>query len=174
MARAGRAARLVVEEGYGGLFEAAVAAGADARGAATWLVGEVTAHLRRLGVAAVDTPLTGAHIAELLRLVEAGRLSATAAKEVLAGVLEGEGSPEEVALRRDLIQISDEAVLLAAVEEVLAAHPAEGERLRAGEGRLRRGPPGPGGCRGGGVRHPPGGKPAPRRVSEAIRRRTSG
>ncbi len=154
------------KKGYGALFEAAVAAGADARAAATWLVGEVTAHLRRLGVAAADTPLAGAHLAELLGLIDGGRLSATAAKEVLAGVLEGEGSPEEVALRRDLIQISDETVLMAAVDEVLAAHPAEVDRLRTGEERLI-------GFLVGRVMQATGGKADPRRVSEAIRRRTS-
>jgi len=161
------AARLVVEgEGYGALWEEAVAAGADARTVANWLVGEVTAQLRRLGVGAAETPLTGAHLAELHGLVEGGRLSATAAKEVLAGVLEGEGSPQQVAVGRDLIQISDEAVLAAAVDEVLAAHPAEVERLRAGEERLI-------GFLVGRVMQSTGGKADPRRVSEAIRRRAS-
>ena len=161
------AARLVVEgEGYGELFEEAVAAGADAQAAANWLVGEVTAHLRRLGVAAADSPLTGAHLAELHGLVEGGRLSATAAKEVLAGVLEGEGSPAQVAVGRDLMQISDETVLATAVDEVLAAHPAEVERLRAGEERLI-------GFLVGRVMQATGGKADPRRVREAISRRAS-
>jgi aspartyl-tRNA(Asn)/glutamyl-tRNA(Gln) amidotransferase subunit B len=160
-------ARLVVEgEDYGALLETAVAAGADARATANWLVGEVTAHLRRLGVGVVETPLTGAHLAELHGLVEAGRLSATAAKEVLAGVMEGEGSPEQVVIGRDLIQISDEAVLSAAVDEVLAAHPAEVERLRAGEERLI-------GFLVGRVMKATGGKADPHRVTEAIRRRVS-
>jgi aspartyl-tRNA(Asn)/glutamyl-tRNA(Gln) amidotransferase subunit B len=163
-----RTAHLVAEEaGYGSLLDEAAGAGADARTAANWLVGEVTAHLRRLGRAVADTPLRGAHLAELHALVEAGRLSATAAKEVLAGVLEGEGSPKEVAARRDLGQISDEGVLAAAVEEVLAAHPAEVERLRAGEERLI-------GFLVGRVMQATGGKADPRRVSEAIRRRASG
>ncbi|MFH1330862.1 MAG: Asp-tRNA(Asn)/Glu-tRNA(Gln) amidotransferase subunit GatB [Actinomycetota bacterium] len=159
-----QAARVVVEgEGYGELLDAAAAAGADARTAAHWLTGEVTSNLRRLGVALAVTPLTGAHLAELHALVAAGRLSATAAKEVLAGVLAGEGGPEQVAARRDLIQISDDAVLAAAVAEVLAAHPAEVERLRGGEERLV-------GFLVGRVMQATGGRADPRRVSEAIRR----
>jgi aspartyl-tRNA(Asn)/glutamyl-tRNA(Gln) amidotransferase subunit B len=158
------AARVVVEtEGYGALLDAAGAAGADLRAAANWLTGEVTAHLRRLGRAAADSPLTGAHLAELQALVAGGRLSATAAKEVLAGVLEGEGSPEQVAAGRDLIQISDEGVLATAVSAVLEAHPAEVERLRAGDQRLL-------GFLVGKVMAATGGKADPRRVSEAIRR----
>jgi aspartyl-tRNA(Asn)/glutamyl-tRNA(Gln) amidotransferase subunit B len=158
------AARLVVEgEGYGALLDAAAAAGADARTAAHWLTGEVTAHLRRLGRALADTSLTGAHLAELHALVAGGRLSATAAKEVLAAVVEGEGAPGEVATRHDLIQISDDAVLAAAVADVLAAHPAEVERLRAGDQKLI-------GFLVGRVMQATGGKADPRRVSEAVRR----
>jgi len=158
------AARLIAEgEGYGDVLDAAVAAGAEARAAALWLTGEVTAHLRRVGMPLAATPLTGAHLADLDALVAAGRLSATAAKEVLTGVLAGEGAPEEVAARRDLIQISDEGVLAAAVAEVLAAHPDELARLRAGEQRLV-------GFLVGKVMQATGGKADPRRVSEAIRR----
>jgi aspartyl-tRNA(Asn)/glutamyl-tRNA(Gln) amidotransferase subunit B len=150
-------------EGYGALLDAAAAAGADARTAAHWLTGEVTAHLRRLGRALADTSLTGAHLAELHALVAGGRLSATAAKEVLAAVVEGEGAPGEVATRHDLIQISDDAVLAAAVADVLAAHPAEVERLRAGDQKLI-------GFLVGRVMQATGGKADPRRVSEAVRR----
>jgi aspartyl-tRNA(Asn)/glutamyl-tRNA(Gln) amidotransferase subunit B len=161
------AARLVAEgEGYGALLEEAVAAGADARAVGNWLVGEVTADLRRLGAGVAETPLTGAHLAELHGLVEAGRLSATTAKEVLAAVLAGEGSPEEVAVGRDLIQISDESVLQATVDEVLAAHPAELARLREGEERLL-------GFFVGRVMRATGGRADPQRVSEAIRRQAS-
>jgi aspartyl-tRNA(Asn)/glutamyl-tRNA(Gln) amidotransferase subunit B len=161
-------ARLVAEgEGYGTALDEAVAAGADPRAVANWLVGEVTAHLRRLGVALPETPLRGTHLAELHALVARGRLSATAAKEVLGGVLEGEGAPGEVAARRDLTQISDDAAISAAVGEVLAAHPAEVERLRQGEDRLV-------GFLVGRVMAATGGKADPRRVSEEIRRRVTG
>jgi aspartyl-tRNA(Asn)/glutamyl-tRNA(Gln) amidotransferase subunit B len=158
------AARLVAEgEGYGNLLDEAAAAGADPRTAALWLTGEVTAHLRRLGLTLAGTPLRGSHLAELHALVAGGRLSATAAKEVLAGVLEGEGAPEQVAERRDLIQVSDEAAIAAAVADVLAAHPAEVARLRAGEERLI-------GFLVGKVMQATGGRADPRRVSEAVRR----
>lgn len=158
------AARLVTEgEGYGEALEAAVAAGADPRTAANWLVGEVTAALRRLGTGLSEIPLTGGHLAELDSLVKDGRLSATAAKEVLAGVIAGEGAPAQVAAARDLVQISDEGALGEAVVRVLADHPMELERLRAGEGRLL-------GFLVGQVMQATGGKADPRRVAEAIRR----
>jgi aspartyl-tRNA(Asn)/glutamyl-tRNA(Gln) amidotransferase subunit B len=163
-----RSARLVAEgDGYGECLDAAVAAGGDPRAVANWLGGEVTAHLRRTGLTLAATPLVGAHLAELQGMVERGDLSSTAAKEVLSGVFDGEGSPREVAAARDLIQISDSGSLEAAVESVLAAHSGEVERLRSGEQRLI-------GFLVGLVMKETGGRADPRVVSSLIRDRTGG
>lgn len=115
-------------------FDEAVAAGAEARAAANWLTGEVTAWLRRSETD--DFELSGGALAELVGLIDDGTLSASAAKEVLEGVLEGEGSPGEVARARDLIQIRDTAALESAVDRVIAAHPDEVARYREGEEKL--------------------------------------
>ncbi len=118
------------------LFESAVGAGAPAGPAANWIIGEITAALRRLGVAVNDTPLDGAAVAELVAMIESGTVSASAAKDVLGGVLAGEGTPAEVAEARDLGQISDTGALEAAVEEAINANPDEFGRLAAGEQKL--------------------------------------
>ncbi|MDP8959114.1 MAG: Asp-tRNA(Asn)/Glu-tRNA(Gln) amidotransferase subunit GatB [Actinomycetota bacterium] len=129
-------AALSATEGLGGLLERAVEVGADAGVVANWLTGEVVAYLRREDLGLVDLPLTGEDLAELAGMWGRGELSATAAKEVLGAVMAGDGRPREVAERRDLLQVSDLAALGPQVEEVLAAHPRELERLRAGEQRL--------------------------------------
>jgi aspartyl-tRNA(Asn)/glutamyl-tRNA(Gln) amidotransferase subunit B len=158
-------ARVVAaSEGFAELLDEAVAAGGDPRAAANWLTGEVTAALRRSGMGIGDTPLTGADLAELHAMVAARELSATAAKEVLAGVLTGEGGVRRVAEARDLLQISDEGALVAAVDAAIAAHPDEFARLREGEQRLA-------GFFVGRVMQATGGKADPRRVGELIRER---
>jgi aspartyl-tRNA(Asn)/glutamyl-tRNA(Gln) amidotransferase subunit B len=116
-----------------GLFEGAVEAGADPKTIANWLTGEVTAFLRRESVGIVDTALTGEHLSELAGLYASGVLSATAAKQVLVGVMGGEGSPTTVAEARDLIQISDAGALASQVDQVLADHPEEYRRLKEGD-----------------------------------------
>jgi aspartyl-tRNA(Asn)/glutamyl-tRNA(Gln) amidotransferase subunit B len=115
------------------IFEAAIAAGAPPRPAANWLIGEVTGWLRRVDPDPVVVPLTGPQLAELVAMVEEGIVSSSAAKEVLEGVLAGEGDPREVAVTRDLIQISDSSALEAAVDEVIAANPDALASYRAGE-----------------------------------------
>ncbi|HZJ48172.1 MAG TPA: Asp-tRNA(Asn)/Glu-tRNA(Gln) amidotransferase subunit GatB, partial [Acidimicrobiia bacterium] len=93
-------AATLVAVGLGRLFETAVAAGGTARTVANWLTGEVTAYLRKEGKGPNGTSLTGEALAELGALVESGDLSISAAKPVLEGVLNGEGSPREVAEQR--------------------------------------------------------------------------
>jgi aspartyl-tRNA(Asn)/glutamyl-tRNA(Gln) amidotransferase subunit B len=161
----GDTARVVAAaEGFAELLDEAVAAGGDPRAAANWLTGEVTAALRRSGLEIGDTPLTGADLAELHAMVAGRELSATAAKEVLAGVLAGEGEVRRVAEARDLLQISDEGALVAAVDAAIAGHPEEFARLRGGEQRLT-------GFFVGRVMQATGGKADPRRVGELIRER---
>jgi aspartyl-tRNA(Asn)/glutamyl-tRNA(Gln) amidotransferase subunit B len=105
------------------LFDDAVAEGAAAAPAANWLTGEVTALLRSTGSEPEALALTGPHLAELIGLVDDGVVSSTAAKQVLDGVIAGEGSPTEVASARDLIQVSDRAALEEVVGSVVAANP---------------------------------------------------
>ena len=155
-------ARVLVGGGLGPLFEDAVAAGAVAGEAAKWLTGEITAYLNRENADPSALRLDGPGLAELVGMVDAGDLSSTAAKQVLEGVLSGEGSPRQVAEARDLIQIRDEGALAAAVAAVVAAHPEEMARITQGDNKLI-------GFLVGKVMKATGGKADPRRVSEMIR-----
>jgi aspartyl-tRNA(Asn)/glutamyl-tRNA(Gln) amidotransferase subunit B len=80
--------------------------------------------------------LTGEYLFELERLYAAGDLSSTAAKQVLVGVMAGEGSPAEVAAERDLVQISDTRALGTEIDRVLAEHPEAYQRLKEGDPRV--------------------------------------
>ena len=161
------AARVLVATGLGPLQDDAVAADAPPAEAAKWLTGEVTAHLNREGIQAGDVVLGGPDLAELIAMVASGDLSATAAKQVLDGVLAGEGSPRTVAETRDLIQIRDEGALGAAVAAVVEEHPDEMARIVAGDAKLV-------GFLVGRVMQATGGKADPRRVSELIQEHAAG
>jgi aspartyl-tRNA(Asn)/glutamyl-tRNA(Gln) amidotransferase subunit B len=118
------------------IYESAVVAGGDARSTANWLTGEVTAWLRRSGTSPANLPLSGAQLAELVGMVDDGTVSSSAAKDVLEGVLGGDGSPRAVADARDLVQISDTSALESAVDDVLAANPEAVESFRSGEQKV--------------------------------------
>lgn len=82
-------------------------------------------------------PFGGAAIGQLAALVDAGTLSNALGRQVLEALLAGEGDdPEAIAQAHGWVVLNDEAALRATVSDVLAAHPAEADRLRGGEKRL--------------------------------------
>jgi aspartyl-tRNA(Asn)/glutamyl-tRNA(Gln) amidotransferase subunit B len=76
--------------------------------------------------------VTPADIAELQGLVDEGRINDKLARQALAGVLAGEGTPSEVVSARGLEVVSDDGPLLAAIDETLAAQPDIADKIRSG------------------------------------------
>ena len=129
--------RDVVNAGAVELIEATVAAGATAAGARKWWSGEVA---RRANAEGVDvgeyasaSGLTPAHVAELDQLVTSGRLNDPMARQVLEGVLAGQGSPTAVADALGLQLVQDDSALEAAVDAAIAANPDVTEKVRGGK-----------------------------------------
>ncbi|HEX2042019.1 MAG TPA: Asp-tRNA(Asn)/Glu-tRNA(Gln) amidotransferase subunit GatB [Acidimicrobiales bacterium] len=120
---------LVVDRGLDHLVEAAIDRGAEPRLALARAANEVAADLQA-GLA-----LDPAAFAALLRMEADGRLTATQAKQVLAELLARGGDPAEIAEARGFEALGGNT-LAAAVDAAVAAHPAEWERLAAGEQKL--------------------------------------
>jgi len=124
--------RDVVNAGAVELIETTVAAGATPAAARKWWMGELARTANTEGVDLGALSVTPEQIGELQRLVDSGRLNDQLARQVLAGVLAGEGSPREVAAARGLGVVSDDGALLAAVDEALAAQPDVAAKVRGG------------------------------------------
>ncbi len=129
--------RDVVNAGAVELISETVAAGASPAGARKWWSGEIARRANGEGVDVTDFAaqrgVTPAHIAELDGLVRAGRLNDSLARQVLEGVLAGEGSPAEVVDARGLELVRDDGALDAAVERVIAANADVAEKIRGGK-----------------------------------------
>jgi aspartyl-tRNA(Asn)/glutamyl-tRNA(Gln) amidotransferase subunit B len=67
------------------------------------------------------------------QLVASGALNDRLARLVLDGVLAGEGSPDEIVTARGLAVVSDDAALLGAVDEAIAANPDVAAKIRSGK-----------------------------------------
>jgi aspartyl-tRNA(Asn)/glutamyl-tRNA(Gln) amidotransferase subunit B len=104
-----------------------------AAAARKWWLGELARHANERGVEVGELPVTPADVARVIELVEAGTLNDKLARQVLEGVLAGEGDPDEVVAGRGLAVVSDDSALLAAVDEALAAQPDVAEKIRAGK-----------------------------------------
>jgi aspartyl-tRNA(Asn)/glutamyl-tRNA(Gln) amidotransferase subunit B len=110
-----------------------VAKGRDPGVVAAWVMGELQRNLREFERAMADNPVGPERLGELLDLVAAGTVSATAAKEVLAEMFTSEAGPATIVERKGLAQISDTGELEAAVAAVVAANPDLAERYRGGK-----------------------------------------
>ncbi|GAB3564294.1 Asp-tRNA(Asn)/Glu-tRNA(Gln) amidotransferase subunit GatB [Amycolatopsis endophytica] len=115
------------------LVEATVAEGAKPNEARSWWVNFLAQEANTREVELTALPITPAQVARVAALVEAGELTNKLAREVVKGVLAGEGEPDEVVEKRGLKVVSDDSALLAAVDEALAAQPDIADKIRGGK-----------------------------------------
>ncbi|WP_022868818.1 Asp-tRNA(Asn)/Glu-tRNA(Gln) amidotransferase subunit GatB [Schaalia vaccimaxillae] len=115
------------------IIEATVAAGTDAASARKWWMGELSRKAKENEVGLAQMPVTPAQIAELQSLVDSGKINDKLARQVLEGVLAGEGSPTEVVAARGLEVVSDDGALTVAVKEALDANPDIVEKIKGGK-----------------------------------------
>jgi aspartyl-tRNA(Asn)/glutamyl-tRNA(Gln) amidotransferase subunit B len=124
---------LVMNAGTVALIEETVAAGASPAGARKWWTGELARRANAEGRSVEDFGVTPGHIAELDGLVRDGRLNDSMARQVLDGVLAGEGTPTEVADARGLELVQDDSALEAAVDKVIEANADVAQKVRDGK-----------------------------------------
>ncbi|MCF8524367.1 MAG: Asp-tRNA(Asn)/Glu-tRNA(Gln) amidotransferase subunit GatB [Aquiluna sp.] len=113
--------------------EATVAAGAAPQAARKWWTGELARLANSQEVAVQDLSITPAQVAKIQQLIDSGELTDRMARDVVAGVLAGEGEPEAVIEKRGLKVVSDDGALIAAIDEALAKQPDVLEKIREGK-----------------------------------------
>ncbi len=109
-----------------------VAAGAAPQQARKWWTGEI-ARIANTQNAEPAALISAAHVAEIVALVESGALTDRLARQVVEGVIAGEGSPADVVSARGLEVVSDDGALIAAVDAALAQQPDVLEKIRDGK-----------------------------------------
>ncbi|MPS76309.1 MAG: Asp-tRNA(Asn)/Glu-tRNA(Gln) amidotransferase GatCAB subunit B, partial [Microbacterium sp.] len=119
----------------GGLLdvvEATIAAGATPATARKWWTGEISrlANAQEKDAAELITP---ENVAALQKLVDEGTLTDKLARQVLEGVIAGEGTPQQVVDARGLAVVSDDGALVAAIDEALAAQPDVMAKIQDGK-----------------------------------------
>ena len=129
---------LVQSRGLADFFEAA-AAKADPKKVANFVLGPLLRECNARGLSAADPSawaMKPEALAELVRLVDGGTISAKIANDIFGDIFEQGVMPEAYVKEKGLVQISDTSALEAAVDEVIAANPAEVEAYRGGKTKL--------------------------------------
>ncbi len=127
---------LTAERPLADYFEAALAAGAEAKKTANWVQTELLRECHQSGATPDACALTPGHLAALLKLVDDGVISGKIAKQIFPELFASGQDPAAYVREKGLAQISDTGALEAAVDAVIAANPAEVEAYRGGKKKL--------------------------------------
>ena len=143
-------------------FDSAVAAHGNPKSLANWTANDVLRELKGRSIA--ELPFTAGDLADLVRRIDEGAVTTSAAKTVFGEMMSGGGSPGGIIRRLGLDRAVDAADLSAAVDAALASMPDKVEAYRAGKTSLL-------GLFTGQVMKATGGKADPKAVQEEIARK---
>jgi aspartyl-tRNA(Asn)/glutamyl-tRNA(Gln) amidotransferase subunit B len=125
--------RDLVNTGAIDLISATVQQGASSEAARALWGNFLVQKANEAGVELDALPITPAQVAAVVKLIDDGKLSNKLARQVIEGVLAGEGEPEQVMADRGLAVVRDDSLIQAAVAEALAANPDIVEKIRGGK-----------------------------------------
>jgi len=157
------AAQVTQTRAMADFFEAIVRAGATAKAASNWMMGELARALNDRGVTIAHSPISPSRLAGLLMLIERGAISGAIAKGVFETMLAGDDTADAIVAREGLTQIDDEGAIVDLVAAVVARHGDAVAQYRAGKTASF-------GFLVGQVMKAAAGKANPRRVNEVLRR----
>ncbi|MDA3628293.1 Asp-tRNA(Asn)/Glu-tRNA(Gln) amidotransferase subunit GatB [Saccharopolyspora sp. WRP15-2] len=125
--------RDLVNAGALELIAETVEAGAQPGDARSWWVAYLAQQANTRGVELADLEISPKQVARVIALVAEGKLTNKLARQVVDGVLAGEGEPDEVVAARGLEVVSDDSALQTAIDEALAAQPDIADKIRGGK-----------------------------------------
>ena len=111
--------------------EETVLLGADPTKARSWWLGEISRVANDKGVLPTEL-ISVKDVAQVIALITSGELTDKLARQVVEGVIAGEGNPTDVINKRGLKVVSDDSRLMKAIEDAIAAQPETAERVRGG------------------------------------------
>ena len=114
------------------IVEETVLLGADPTKARTWWLGEISRIANEKEAALTDLSITPKDVAEIVALVAAGELTDKLARQVVEGVIAGEGAPSEVVSKRGIKVVNDDGALMAAIEKVCSEQAETSDKVRNG------------------------------------------
>jgi aspartyl-tRNA(Asn)/glutamyl-tRNA(Gln) amidotransferase subunit B len=153
---------LTAEPANAAFFEE-VAKGRDGKQAANWVINELFGRLNKDGLGIEDSPVSAPRLGAILDLIAKGEISGKIAKDLFEIVYTEGGEPAEIVEARGMRQVTDTGAIEAAVDEVVAANPAQVEKAREN--------PKLAGWFVGQVMKATGGKANPRAVNEIVARK---
>ena len=119
-------------------FDACLAAGADPKQSANWMMGELSAYLNKHDVTMTQSPIAPARLAQLIARIDDGTLSSKTAKTLFDALWSAgpAGDVDELIETLNLAQLNDDGALTQIVDELIAANPKQFDELRSGKEKM--------------------------------------
>jgi len=111
-------------------FEAVAAQAGDGKLAANWVINELFGRLKKEDHDITDSPVSPNQLAGIVRLITSGDISGKIAKDLFEIVYTTGGDPAEIVEARGMKQVTDTGAIEAAVDEIIAANPAQVEKAK--------------------------------------------
>jgi aspartyl-tRNA(Asn)/glutamyl-tRNA(Gln) amidotransferase subunit B len=128
-----QATQLVDNSALADYYDASVAAGANAQASMNFVLGDLSRLANETGIAASESVVTPAALAELVTLVEGKTINSKIAKELLERMWAGEGSPKAIVEKEGLTQTSDTGEIEKLIDDILAANEKAATDYKAGK-----------------------------------------
>lgn len=126
---------IIADKNAADYFEALIQE-APVKLAVTWMTGELFGRLNKQNIALQDSPVTAAALAELLELINKNTISGKIAKDVLDKMFETGKPAAEIVKEQGLEQISDDSIIIAAIENIIADNQDKVAEYKSGKDKL--------------------------------------
>ncbi|SDB26778.1 aspartyl/glutamyl-tRNA(Asn/Gln) amidotransferase subunit B [Desulfonatronum thiosulfatophilum] len=127
---------LTAEKDLAEYFENVVRLGPEPQKVCNWMLTDLLRELNQARIPVAQSPLNPGHLAELLAMIDSGKISTSIAKQIFPEIFATKDSPQAIVERKGLAQISDSGALEAVVDKILAANPKEVEAYKNGKTKL--------------------------------------
>ncbi|AHM05587.1 Aspartyl-tRNA(Asn) amidotransferase subunit B / Glutamyl-tRNA(Gln) amidotransferase subunit B [Roseibacterium elongatum DSM 19469] len=111
-------------------FESVVAEAKDGKSAANWVINELFGRLKKDETSITDSPITPAQLGQIVKLIKSDAISGKIGKEVFEIAYTTGRDPEEIVETEGMKQVTDTGAIETAVEEIIAANPAQVEKAK--------------------------------------------
>jgi aspartyl-tRNA(Asn)/glutamyl-tRNA(Gln) amidotransferase subunit B len=121
---------LTAEVPNAAFFEEVAGEAGDGKLAANWVINELFGRLKKEDHDITESPVSPAQLAAIIKLIKSDAISGKIAKDLFEIVYTEGGDPEQIVEERGMKQVTDTGAIEAAVDEIIAANPAQVEKAK--------------------------------------------
>ncbi len=130
------AVTLISSRALADYYEAAAESAGDAKLAANWVLGDLSAAMNKNNIAISKVPVSPVMLGGMIQRIIDNTISGKIAKQVFEAMWLGEGDADAIIEAKGLKQITDTGAIEKIVDEVIAANPNQAEQFRAGKEKM--------------------------------------